>query len=161
MRGNSMPRIFYTHFAFFIFITLWMENQWPSILLLLAQIVLIPVLFLVIVDEESSFKKAYPFFALPAYASLAWMSIFPSNWNGLLSVIYLLFTVYIALFGIRRFLHRGFIQVEEFVIDCGFIFLSVGGIWFLAYEMEIDTGFSPLITWLTAIHFHYSAFLML
>src|SRR5699024_6547431 len=60
-----------------------------------------------------------------------------------------------------RFLHRGFIQVEEFVIDCGFIFLSVGGIWFLAYEMGIDTGFSPLITWLTAIHFHYSAFLML
>src|SRR5699024_8670624 len=33
--------------------------------------------------------------------------------------------------------------------------------WYIAYHAGIDTGFPPLITWLTAIHFHYSSSIML
>ncbi len=84
--------------------------------------------------------------------------------NGVLSMIaaafYFVATATISWIGLRRFLHRGFTNTAEIAIDIGFIYLVIGGAWFFAYIAGIDTGFSPLITWLTAIHFHYSAFLL-
>ncbi len=78
----------------------------------------------------------------------------------LLAAIYLLFTFIVAFYGISRFLTRGFIHFEEFSIDIALVFLSIGGMWYFAHITNIDTGFSPIITWLTAIHFHYAAFLL-
>jgi len=77
-----------------------------------------------------------------------------------LAFIYVLFTFYVAFCGLKRFFQRGFTNWAEISIDIGMIYLFVGGLWFFAYIAGIDTGFSPLITWLTAIHFHYSAFLL-
>lgn len=156
-----MRKIFLIHSFFFLVVVFFTQQIWPDILLLLAQLIYVPVIFLALIDQESIFKKWYPFIAAPAYIAVGIMMVFPSEWNGVLSLIYLLFTFYIAGYGLKRFFRRGFIRIEEFVIDCGFIFLAVGGMWFVAYEFGMDTGFSPLITWLTAIHFHYSAFLML
>ncbi|WP_042473657.1 YndJ family protein [Bacillus ndiopicus] len=76
------------------------------------------------------------------------------------ATLYLLATAMISLIGLRRFLQLGFINTAEIAIDIGLIYLVIGGMWFFAYSVGIDTGFSPLITWLTAIHFHYSAFLL-
>ncbi|WP_431026949.1 YndJ family protein [Lysinibacillus sp. LZ02] len=73
---------------------------------------------------------------------------------------YLMSTFTIALLGIERFLRRGFVNTAEIMIDIGLVYLVMGGLWFLAFHLQIDTGFSPIITWLTAIHFHYSAFLL-
>lgn len=88
------------------------------------------------------------------------LQIFPSTWDMLFAAVYLFFTCVIALYGFSRFLNRGFINFEEFSIDIGLIYLAMGGAWFFAYTIGFDTGFSPLITWLTAIHFHYSAFIL-
>ena len=77
-----------------------------------------------------------------------------------LAGIYFIVTCYIAWLGIRRFMARGFVAIEECCIDIGIIYLAMGGAWFFAYQAKINTGFSELITWLTAIHFHYSAFLL-
>lgn len=74
--------------------------------------------------------------------------------------VYLMSTLSISWSGVHRFLERGFTNIAEIIIDIGLIYITMGGIWFLAYITEIDTGFSPIITWLTAIHFHYSAFLL-
>ena len=75
-------------------------------------------------------------------------------------IAYLLSTLTVAWHGIERFLKRGFVNTAEIMIDIGFIYIVMGGLWFLAFHLHIDTGFSPIITWLTAIHFHYSAFLL-
>ncbi|MFD2672662.1 YndJ family protein [Marinicrinis sediminis] len=77
-----------------------------------------------------------------------------------LAFIYLLLTMWVAWIGIKRFLKRGFVNLEEISIEVGMMYLSVGGMWFFAHVIEFDTGFSPIITWLTGIHFHYAAFLL-
>ncbi|MER1989158.1 MAG: YndJ family protein [Solibacillus isronensis] len=73
---------------------------------------------------------------------------------------YLLSTLIVASHGINRFLRRGFVNTAEMMIDIGLIYIVMGGLWFLAFHLQLNTGFSPIITWLTAIHFHYSAFLL-
>src|SRR5699024_10274667 len=99
--------------------------------------------------------------AIPTYVAIAMIAIFPSAANPYAASVYGFFTLFIAIYGITRFMQRGFTNIEEFAIDCGLIFLFVGGLWYIAYYAGIDTGFSPLITWLTAIHFHYSSSIML
>lgn len=75
-------------------------------------------------------------------------------------LLYLLSTIIVAWQGVGRFLKRGFVNTAEMMIDIGLIYIVMGGVWFLAYHLQLNTGFSPMITWLTAIHFHYSAFLL-
>ena len=108
---------FYFHLFIFVIIVLFTEEIWPNSLLLIAQLVFIPVLFLAILDRHSTFKKMYPFIAIPTYVAVAWMSIFPSELDGVFAVFYFIFTLYIALYGIHRFFLRGFIHIEEFIID--------------------------------------------
>ena len=74
--------------------------------------------------------------------------------------VYLISSVAVMWTGVDRFLQRGFTNVAELMIDIGLIYLAMGGVWFFAHSTGINTGFSPIITWLTAIHFHYSAFLL-
>lgn len=69
-----------------------------------------------------------------------------------------MFAVFIA--GIRRFMHRGFVHMEEIMIDIGLLYSMMAAVWYIAYVNKIQTGFTELITWLTAIHFHYSAILL-
>ncbi|MBN3553961.1 YndJ family protein [Fictibacillus nanhaiensis] len=82
------------------------------------------------------------------------------NLQILFASLYLLFTLSVALYGAKRFINRGFTNWAEISIDIGMMYLFIGGLWFFAFIVGIDTGFSPLITWLTAIHFHYSAFIL-
>lgn len=77
-----------------------------------------------------------------------------------LALVYVCYTAFVALQGVKRFLQRGFTNIAEIAIDVGLIYLFVGGLWFFAFIANIDTGFTPIITWLTGIHFHYSAFLL-
>ena len=74
--------------------------------------------------------------------------------------VYLMSTLAICWCGVQRFLQRGFTNTAEMMIDIGLIYIAMGGIWFFAHITGMDTGFSPIITWLTAIHFHYSAFIL-
>lgn len=76
------------------------------------------------------------------------------------AALYFLATCIIAKKGLERFLNRGFINLAEIMLDAGFLYIAIGGAWYFAYIAQIDTGFSPIITWLTAIHFHYSGFLL-
>ena len=34
-------------------------------------------------------------------------------------------------------------NLEEFAIDVGLVYISLGGAWYFAYVTGIDTGFSP------------------
>lgn len=149
------------HITLFAFVAMFSENPWPYLMLTVAQLVYIPIALRLIGRKEDWFTKRYTYFAIPAYITVSLLQVIPSSkWDGLLAGIYLVFTLIIALYGLSRFLNRGFTNLEEFAIDLGLIYIVLGGAWFFAFVMGIDTGFSPLITWLTAIHFHYSAFLL-
>ncbi|MFD2043882.1 YndJ family protein [Ornithinibacillus salinisoli] len=135
-------------------------DPWYSVLLTVAQTVFVPfTLHLVLRDH----KINTPLFCFAIFSSVAIFTLQVTDqsvFDPILAMIYFGFTMAIALIGLRRFLHRGFEQLEEGLIDAGLIYLAIGGGWFFAFEVGIDTGFSSILTWLTAIHFHYSAFLL-
>ncbi|WP_036184746.1 YndJ family protein [Ureibacillus manganicus] len=131
------------------------------LMLTVAQTVYVPLILQMITKKDDWFSRYYTYFAFPAYISVILLHItHQSLWDGLLAGIYLLFTCIVAVYGVSRFLKRGFIRFEEFSIDLALVYLSIGGMWYFAHITHIDTGFSPMITWLTAIHFHYAAFLL-
>ncbi|MFJ7936211.1 YndJ family protein [Sporosarcina sp. NPDC096371] len=149
------------HVVLLMAVSFFAVAPWPFLLLTAAQLVYMPIALRLIWVKDDWFAKRYTYFAIPAYLAVAWLQIMPaSKWDVLFAAVYLLFTFVIALYGLSRFLGRGFTNLEEFSIDIGLIYVALGGGWFFAYVADIDTGFSPLITWLTAIHFHYSALLL-
>ncbi|SHF91629.1 YndJ family protein [Ornithinibacillus halophilus] len=146
-----------------IFIGLFGINPWYELLLTVAQIVFVPLVLHLVIDDENKKNSPKYLVHLTIVASLA---VFLSNFiehdifNVILTLTYFIFTLGIAWYGLRRLLQRGLIQIEECMIDFGLMFIAMGGAWFVAYKLNIDTGFSTMLTWLTAIHFHYSAFLL-
>ncbi|EGQ22107.1 hypothetical protein HMPREF9372_3086 [Sporosarcina newyorkensis 2681] len=148
------------HVLLFLVVAVFGVQPWPYVLLSVAQLVYIPIMLRLLYKERDWFFRLYPYFAVPAYAAVVIEQITSSGWDVLLGAIYLLFTIFVAGYGVFRFLHRGFTNLEEFAIDIGLIYLAMGGGWYFAFIAGIDLGFSSLLTWLTAIHFHYSAFLL-
>ncbi|MDQ0269744.1 YndJ family protein [Cytobacillus purgationiresistens] len=145
----------------FLLTAAWGESQSYLLMLTVAQLVYIPIVLIAIMDEEDWFAKYYLYLTFPAYISVMILYITESTaYDIVLGAVYLAYTFIVAFYGFYRFCKRGFIRFEEFMIDAGLVYLSIGGIWFFAHIAEIDTGFSPIITWLTSIHFHYSAFLL-
>lgn len=157
----TFRRFIFIHLILFLIIAVFSAAPWPSIMLTVAQLLFIPIALKLVMYDGDWFSKRYFMFAVPAYLAVSILQLTgETTWDGLLSVIYLGFTILVASYGLTRFIQRGFSHLEEFSIDMGLIYLAMGGVWFFAYEANISTGFSPLITWLTGIHFHYSAFLL-
>lgn len=157
----SLRKFTFLHCLLFILIAAFSILPWPSTMLTIAQILYIPVVLQLVIKKQDWFSRNYFYFAIPAYGAIAFLQwTEQTQWDGWIAAIYFLFTVIIAIYGIGRFLQRGFVNLEEFSIDLGLIYLAMGGAWFLAYEAGWNTGFSAMLTWLTAIHFHYSAFLL-
>lgn len=162
MKENFEPmtfkRIAFLHTILFVLAMIFTVGPWYFLMLTVAQLVFVPVTLQLILNKE---KRYYYYFAIPAFLSVFILQVTPQNKLDLVfAAIYLLFTFIVALFGFGRFIRRGFAHLEEFAIDAGMMYLFIGGMWFFAYIAEIDTGFSPLLTWLTGIHFHYSSFLL-
>lgn len=132
-------------------------TQEPFYLMLTAaQLIFVPLMLQIIINT----KTIHIIFTWFAMLSIFLLHMVQSSaWQIVFALIYLSFTLFVAKHGLQRFLHRGFTNWAEISIDIGMMYLFVGGLWFFAYIAGIDTGFSPLITWLTSIHFHYSAFL--
>ncbi|MDV6379268.1 YndJ family protein [Sporosarcina sp. GW1-11] len=155
-----MRKFVIIHVLLFLVTLVFSDTPWPYGLLVVAQLVYIPVLLRLVCTERDWFWTYYPYVAVPAYASVVLGQVVSTAWDGWIASFYLLFTLYVALYGIARFLRRGFTNIEEFAIDLGLVYLAMGGGWYFAFVAGIDLGFSPLLTWLTAIHFHYSAFIL-
>ncbi|AQQ54785.1 YndJ family protein [Planococcus lenghuensis] len=128
-----------------------------SFYLLAAQLIFVPALLQLVVELRRLEKMilaagmaaaAFISFGLPYPAALV------------CALVYLIVTFWIAWKGAERFLKRGFSNTAELMIDLGLVYIAVGGLWFFAFVGEFDTGFSAMTMWLTAIHFHYSAFML-
>ncbi|QFG00011.1 hypothetical protein PB01_14905 [Psychrobacillus glaciei] len=154
----TFKRIMLLHIILFLATMFFSETPWYFLMLTVAQLLFVPITLQLILKQEN---RVYYYFAIPAFTSVFILQITTdTKLDLLLAAIYLLFTLVIALYGFGRFIRRGFAHLEEFSIDAGMIYLFIGGIWFFASVAEIDTDFSPILTWLTGIHFHYSAFLL-
>ncbi|MFZ3577263.1 YndJ family protein [Virgibacillus sp. DJP39] len=148
---------------FFIMITLFSPNQWHFLILTVAQLVFVPiVLHIVTVNNRNWFTRFVPYIFIPPSLGIVFLQLIPTNMllNGAFAGLYFVFTIIVAYYGFFRFMNRGFVNLEEFMIDMGLIYLAIGGAWFFASETNVNTGFSPILTWLTSIHFHYASFLL-
>ncbi|WP_171051680.1 YndJ family protein [Alteribacter natronophilus] len=133
-----------------------------------AFLILVPsLLYLVATDRPRSvFRKnlhaaaAYSFpFALAGAISLVHE---PGLTAAAAAFIWLIFTLWVAGNGIMRLLNRGIAQPDEALIDVGLTFLAVGGVWLVlarAGAAEL-MPYSALTVDLTAVHYHYSAFVL-
>lgn len=157
LRKNLFSPVLFLGWILFIVCYLFSKQPNYLILLTFAQLVLVPAMVKIVVSFN---KKGHVIMSVMmiAVTLLHWLA--DSELAIYLAIVYVLYTAFIALQGVTRFLHRGFVNIAEIAIDIGLIYILIGGLWFFAYIAEIDTGFSPLITWLTAIHFHYSACLL-
>lgn len=155
-----MRNFVFIHLLLFVVAITFSPSPWPYVLLSVAQLVYIPILLKLVCTKRDWFWRLYPYFAIPAMVAVLLEQISSTRWEALFAAIYLLFTLFVASYGVSRFLRRGFTNLEEFAIDLGLIYLAMGGGWYFAFIAGINLGFSPLLTWLTAIHFHYSAFLL-
>ncbi|HWO98069.1 MAG TPA: YndJ family protein [Bacillus sp. (in: firmicutes)] len=132
-------------------------------LVLLSVLVFVP-LALMMIDKDRRdgsmlplakfISLLYPYAALSAIlAFLTDMAVFAAFW--------FIYTGLITLFGVSRLLERGWKPLEELSIDSGLMYLGLGGFWFFAYAADIQVmHFTKLTILLTAIHFHYSAFIL-
>lgn len=120
----------------------------------------VPTMILLIVEKGDWIDRYGWLFITIGVLSIFILTVFTSGvTNWFFSTIYLFYTVFICFYGVWRFLNRGFTLFEEFLIDVGLIYFAIGGLWTFAHYNGIDTGFSPMITWLTSIHFHYASLL--
>lgn len=136
---------------------LFQHQEGYSYYLTAAQLIFVPSLIYLIVPLRS-FEKAIITTGMVAVTVIS-LDV-PFSVSVACAAVYLLYTFWVAWKGFERFLKRGFTNVPEILIDLGFMYLAIGGMWFFAYVSGIDTGFSPMLTWLTGIHFHYSAFML-
>ncbi|MFF2755279.1 YndJ family protein [Psychrobacillus sp. NPDC058041] len=154
----TFKRIALIHIILFLVVLIFSVHPWYFLMLTVAQLLFVPLILRSILIREN---RLYFYFAIPAFIAVAILQTTANTkWDVLLAAVYLLFTFVVAVYGFGRFIRRGFAHLEEFSIDAGMMYLFIGGIWFFASIAEIDTGFSPILTWLTGIHFHYSAFLL-
>jgi len=98
----------------------------------------------------------------PVVALMAVSSHLPhfKSVRGWLSLGWLGFTIILALHGMYRYLRHGNERIEELAIDIASIYIVIGAIWYSASRFDLHfLGFTEPFVILTAIHFHYTAFL--
>lgn len=79
-----------------------------------------------------------------------------------MSIVWLVFCGLLAMYGIFRFFASGGYYFEETLIDVSFIYMGLGGLWYVVYMMGAKLfSFSGQVALLTAIHFHYSSLYVL
>lgn len=87
--------------------------------------------------------------------------------GGIYAIPWLMETMLLFVCGFQRLAFRGLrglqqYYVEELCIDFAFMFMLVGGIWLVITRFGIHPlDFTPTITLLTAMHFHYAGFFTL
>ncbi|WP_233569843.1 YndJ family protein [Falsibacillus albus] len=120
--------------------------------------VFVPLVLMLLNEKSSIYNLFLRVLYLPSAIGAALVLAFGQTYWVL---IWTFFTAFICICGLGNLLKRGTRYLEEASIDIGFIYLALGGFWLLAYEAKWRVmGFDSLTILLTAIHFHYSAFVL-
>lgn len=92
-------------------------------------------------------------------APLAMLSLLgePSALSAALALPWLVATLLVGAFGLRRFARRSHFDLAETCMDAGLAYLPVGGVWLLTSRAGLPLlGFAEPWTSLTAAHFHFA-----
>lgn len=136
-------------------------------LLMLAVLAFVPLaLSLAATADEDGTAFRYAISLQPVGAALIVVSFFlrTSVVAGATTLIWMLTTFFIALFGLSRLwqrwkLSRSIFPLEELCIDAGLAYVVVGSGWLLLSRLGLNPmNFSDTIVLLTAVHFHYAGF---
>lgn len=133
-----------------------------DLLLLLAPVVVVPLgLRLVPLTGRIAIrllKVARGVQLLGALAAIASFLV-PVGWlSGLLAAAWLAACGVAGLAGLAELLEARSIRPLHLLPAAALGFLTFGAGWLVVYRTGIDVGFSPTVTELTAVHFHYAGF---
>ena len=100
-------------------------------------------------------RFAQPIGALGAVGSF----LVPIGWTaGLLAAVWLLVCLVASLAGLVELIEARSLRPIHLLPAAALGVLSVAAAWLVAYRWGINLGYSPTITELTAVHFHYAGF---
>jgi len=123
-----------------------------DLFLYISILVLLPI-GLHVTDQTSKWIRLLKYFYPIAAAS----SVI-SYWYPIFSWVWCVFTILLALSGFARFIKQGGMYIEENMISFAWMYLAIGGIWFVAHAYDCSLmGFDSMIVLLTANHFHYAS----
>lgn len=136
-------------------LALWVIER----LFLLAPLVLVPLALDLIGETPPSIQRSQPWCALAAAAAF----VLPGGpAAAALAGAWLAFTVLLAVHGLTRLRRRGLLPASELALDAALLLVPVGGGWLVASRLgATPLGFEEPIVLLTAVHFHYAAFVAL
>jgi hypothetical protein len=98
---------------------------------------------------------AYPIAAAAAVLALL-LPLGPVS--AVAALVWLAFTFLAGLHGLTRAFGAGR-RIEELCVAVGFMYLAVGGVWFVLWRSDVlIMGFGEHVPLLTAIHFHFAGF---
>jgi hypothetical protein len=150
------------YYLFFLMME-WSRLQIVESFVLLAILLFFPIIFSLIDinkrDGSIHFLARWILLLYPFAAFGAMLSLLFDQW--IYSLLWFVFTGIVALYGLIRLAERGYRPIEETSIDMGMIYLFLGGFWLFSYVADLKVMYFPkFIILLTAIHFHYSAFII-
>ncbi|WP_079477160.1 YndJ family protein [Halobacillus salinus] len=130
-------------------------------------LVLVPLLVEEVVKHQENraeqWLRAVMQTSLPfAGAGVISVTMPPGQEAGWWAFVWFFYTLMLAFGGLMRLAGRGVRPLEETVIDVGLLYIAVGGAW-LVISQSGWASFLPYtqtIVQLTAIHFHYAAFVL-
>ncbi len=138
--------------------------EWTAVLLLLSPFVIVPLglrlASVALAGPHAPMLRPLAQVA-PLIALSAAVSFIPDvgPLAAVLTVPWLLFTLIVALLGVRRIMSRRSLLDPAIAVDAGLAFLAVGGAWLTISRAGLNPlGFSDAIVQLTAVHFHYAGF---
>ncbi|MCI0713798.1 MAG: YndJ family protein [Chloroflexi bacterium] len=126
-----------------------------SLIITFAMLVLAPLVLALLPTDHRLYTlltQMHPIAALIASAAFLFN---PGILAVLFALIWLVFTVLVALLGVIRLLDHGWGLWEEFAVNLGLIYLPVGAVWLVMDRADFQPlEFSAAIVRLTAAHFH-------
>lgn len=126
-----------------------------SLIIIFAMLVLTPLVLALLPTDHRLYNllnQVHPVAALIASASFLLNPGVPAM---LFALVWLVFTVLVALLAVIRLLDDGWGLWEEFAVNLGLIYLPVGAVWLVMDRANFQPlEFSAAIVRLTAAHFH-------
>jgi len=141
--------------------------QWPfspfqltyvEILILAAVLWLLPFIW----QSTTVFTDGLQKVALPSTFAFGFSFLLPSGqWTALLSLPWLLLTIYLAIQELGLYLSEKSPGRSEFSRLAAFAYLPIGAIWATFDRLDFQPlGFDSTIVLLTVAHFHYAGFVL-
>jgi hypothetical protein len=105
------------------------------------------------------FRLACWFHPVAAIAAVSALVLEPGFASGGAAAVWFLFTIALADWGVARFLARRTFELEEVCVEVALLYVVIGGVWFVVSRSALkNTGYTPEIVAMTAVHFHFAGF---